>query len=357
MRRSRLACARTPRTCAASARPASAASWSAASIASRYPTGFTSRFFAHSISPASSRARQEPVRAGQPVRDRVQDLRLRVQHLGQSRDPVNLGHRVPSWRRADAWNVRASTPSTPEAGQAGLQLAGRLLGEGDREDRRRRRTRRPATWCAMRWVIVVVLPVPAPARIATGPRTASAARRCASFSPARGSVGRAIDATLPAGSDAIGSKTVSALAAAAADRDPMALVENRPPADVSGRVPLHYAALFGDLHRAQDLVDSRRRHPHRRPRRADPAALRGPRVLGRRRRAAALARRRRRRRGRGRQHAAVVRHAPHARRGADRADAARFTAPTLTTRTTTAAPRSKLAKALGGVDMSLRSAG
>jgi uncharacterized protein len=36
----------------------------------------------------------------------------------------------------------------------------------------------------------------------------------------------------------------------------MALVENRPPADVSGRVPLHYAALFGDLHRAQDLVDS-----------------------------------------------------------------------------------------------------
>ena len=36
----------------------------------------------------------------------------------------------------------------------------------------------------------------------------------------------------------------------------MALVEDRPPADVSGRVPLHYAALFGDLHRAQELVDS-----------------------------------------------------------------------------------------------------
>ena len=34
----------------------------------------------------------------------------------------------------------------------------------------------------------------------------------------------------------------------------MALVEDRPPADVSGRVPLHYAALFGDLHRARDLV-------------------------------------------------------------------------------------------------------
>ena len=35
----------------------------------------------------------------------------------------------------------------------------------------------------------------------------------------------------------------------------MALVENRPPADVSGRVPLHYAALFGDVHRARELMD------------------------------------------------------------------------------------------------------
>jgi len=42
----------------------------------------------------------------------------------------------------------------------------------------------------------------------------------------------------------------------AADTDPMALVDDRPPADVSGRVPLHYAALFGDLHRAQELVET-----------------------------------------------------------------------------------------------------
>jgi ankyrin repeat protein len=35
----------------------------------------------------------------------------------------------------------------------------------------------------------------------------------------------------------------------------MTLLEDRPPADVSGRVPLHYAALFGDLPRAQELVD------------------------------------------------------------------------------------------------------
>ena len=34
----------------------------------------------------------------------------------------------------------------------------------------------------------------------------------------------------------------------------MAVVEDRPPADLMGRVPLHYAALFGDLHRAEDLV-------------------------------------------------------------------------------------------------------
>ena len=35
----------------------------------------------------------------------------------------------------------------------------------------------------------------------------------------------------------------------------MAIVEDhRPPADVRGRVPLHYAALFGDLQRASALV-------------------------------------------------------------------------------------------------------
>jgi uncharacterized protein len=34
----------------------------------------------------------------------------------------------------------------------------------------------------------------------------------------------------------------------------MALVEDRPPADLMGRVPLHYAALFGDLSTAEDLV-------------------------------------------------------------------------------------------------------
>src|SRR4051812_28238781 len=44
-----------------------------------------------------------------------------------------------------------------------------------------------ATCCAMRRVIVVVLPEPAPARMQTGPRTASAARRCSGFRPSSGS--------------------------------------------------------------------------------------------------------------------------------------------------------------------------
>jgi hypothetical protein len=44
-----------------------------------------------------------------------------------------------------------------------------------------------ATCCAIRRVIVVVFPEPAPARMQTGPRTASAARRCSGFRPSSGS--------------------------------------------------------------------------------------------------------------------------------------------------------------------------
>jgi hypothetical protein len=48
-----------------------------------------------------------------------------------------------------------------------------------------RRNEPVATWFAIRRVIVVVLPVPAPARMQTGPRTSSTARRCSAFSPAK----------------------------------------------------------------------------------------------------------------------------------------------------------------------------
>ena len=46
-----------------------------------------------------------------------------------------------------------------------------------------------ATWLAIRCVIVVVLPEPAPARMQTGPRTASTARRCSAFSSIGASYG------------------------------------------------------------------------------------------------------------------------------------------------------------------------
>ena len=85
---------------------------------------------------------------------------------------------------AAEWNVEARTPSTPSA---------------------RRRVRSPpaalsvnvtATICcggkaplatchAIRRVIVVVFPVPAPARMHSGPRVVSAAARCSGFRPAR----------------------------------------------------------------------------------------------------------------------------------------------------------------------------
>ncbi len=47
------------------------------------------------------------------------------------------------------------------------------------------------TWFAIRRVIVVVFPEPAPARMQTGPRTASTAARCCGFSPSKTSTHRA----------------------------------------------------------------------------------------------------------------------------------------------------------------------
>jgi hypothetical protein len=48
-----------------------------------------------------------------------------------------------------------------------------------------------STWFAIRRVIVVVFPEPAPARMQTGPRTASTAARCCSFNPSKTSTRRA----------------------------------------------------------------------------------------------------------------------------------------------------------------------
>ena len=85
------------------------------------------------------------------------------------------GQKYCSWRSAAEWKVRACTPPDAEVAQPGAHLARGPGGEGHREHlvRRRGARRRPAY--AIRWVIARVLPVPAPARMQTGPRTASAA--------------------------------------------------------------------------------------------------------------------------------------------------------------------------------------
>ena len=80
--------------------------------------------------------------------------------------------------------MRASTPSTPSRASRArispaalsVKVTARIWSE---------RTAPDETCQAIRRVIVVVFPEPAPARMQTGPRTASAARRCSSFRPSR----------------------------------------------------------------------------------------------------------------------------------------------------------------------------
>src|SRR6266566_3157656 len=101
-----------------------------------------------------------------------------------SGSPVCEDHIRDSWDSAAEWKVRASTPSTPSnwsrrlSSRAALsvKVTARICDASNAPLR---------TWHAMRCVIVVVFPVPAPARMATGPRSASAASRWGSFSPAR----------------------------------------------------------------------------------------------------------------------------------------------------------------------------
>ena len=87
--------------------------------------------------------------------------------ISGSRTPACFSHRRPSCDSAAAWNVRASTPSTPRPARRCLSspaafsvnVTARTCAAGNARTR-------PGT--AIRCVIVVVLPVPAPARIATG---------------------------------------------------------------------------------------------------------------------------------------------------------------------------------------------
>ncbi len=85
--------------------------------------------------------------------------------------------------------MRASTPTTPSpASRAFITPAALSVNVTARISLARKASE--ATCHAIRRVIVVVLPEPAPARMHTGPRTASAARRCSGFRPSRTSTER-----------------------------------------------------------------------------------------------------------------------------------------------------------------------
>jgi hypothetical protein len=94
---------------------------------------------------------------------------------------------VPSrWSCASAaeWKVRAVTRATPSASsRARISVAALSVNVTARISSALKVP--VATWFAMRRVIVVVFPEPAPARMQTGPRTASTARRCSGLSPSK----------------------------------------------------------------------------------------------------------------------------------------------------------------------------
>src|SRR5438105_12252041 len=139
------------------------------------------RFFAHSISVARSPAGRNLYGAGSE---------FAIWRSASAFDgrilPTDCGAKCRSCLSAAEWKVDARTPAAPSAASrsfsspAALSLnVTAMICAGANAA--------PATCCAIRRVIVVVFPVPAPARMHTGPRTASAARRCSGFSPSRGS--------------------------------------------------------------------------------------------------------------------------------------------------------------------------
>src|SRR4051794_5420275 len=94
------------------------------------------------------------------------------------------GQKYWSCRSAAEWNVRACTPPTPRArSRERISPAARVVNVTART--RSAEAMPLTTRLAVRWVMARVLPVPAPARMQTGPRRASAACRCSGSSPAR----------------------------------------------------------------------------------------------------------------------------------------------------------------------------
>ena len=135
-------------------------------------------------SPTRSRSRGRPP-AGTDTRRaaRLRSAGARAPSRAGSARPRS-GAKWRSCRSAAEWNVEARTPLTPSAASRAFSSPAALsvnvtamIWVGANAP--------VATCCAMRRVIVVVLPDPAPARMQTGPRTASAARRCSGFRPSR----------------------------------------------------------------------------------------------------------------------------------------------------------------------------
>ena len=116
-------------------------------------------------------------------RERVRDL-AEEEGLRRQDPPDRLGRVAVQLCERGRVDVRASTPSTPRA-VSRVRITPAALSVNVTARISSGRNVPVATCHAMRRVIVVVLPEPAPARTQTGPRTASAARLCSWFSPPR----------------------------------------------------------------------------------------------------------------------------------------------------------------------------
>src|SRR6478752_4043571 len=137
------------------------------------------RLRAHSISVARSPAGRNLNGAGSELA-----RWRRVSAFEGKNFPTASGSKWRSCASAAEWNVRACTPSAPSAASR-LRISPAALSVKVTARISPGVKAAVATWFAIRRVIVVVLPVPAPARMHTGPRTSSAARRCSGFRPAR----------------------------------------------------------------------------------------------------------------------------------------------------------------------------
>ncbi len=123
--------------------------------------------------------RAELVRRGKPVADLPQQQRLRRENPPRiAGKATEQGPAPRSGRSTRARPRRRAPPVVARSSPAALSVNVTATSSGA--------ANAPLATCqAIRRVIVVVLPVPAPARMQTGPRVASTAARCSGFSPAK----------------------------------------------------------------------------------------------------------------------------------------------------------------------------